>query len=76
MAACGLRWPCSVTCYVCGYMLVSGIWKVASISGSSSSDIGPSALQVVLSVGDGASGVTGVSGLNTVGEDNLMMFET
>ena len=50
--------------------------KLCRFSGSSSSDIRPSASQVVSSVGDGSSGLAGVSGLESVCEDRSMMFKT
>ena len=46
------------------------------MSGLSSSGIFPLAAHVVSSIGDVASGVTGVSGLNSVGEDRTTMFKT
>ena len=48
--------------------------KLRRLSGSSLSGIGPSASQVVLFIGDGASDVIGLSGLNNVGEDKTTMF--
>ena len=47
--------------------------KLQRLSGSSSSGIGPLASLVMTSIGDGASEVTGISGVNSVGEDKLMM---
>ena len=46
------------------------------MSGSSSSEIGPSASQVISSIGDVASDMTDVSGLKSVGEDKSTMFKT
>ena len=50
--------------------------RLRRFSGSSSTGIGPSASQIVSSVGDDASDVTGVSGLNSIGEDKSMMLKT
>ena len=50
--------------------------KFRRFSGLSSSCIGLSASQVVLSFGDGAYDVAGVSGLNSLGEDKSMVFKT
>ena len=47
--------------------------KVRRLSGSSSSKIGTSMSQVMSSI---ASEVTGVSGINSIGEDKSMMFKT
>ena len=49
--------------------------KLRRLSGSSLSEIGPLASQVMSSI-DVASDVTGISGVNSVGEDNSMMFKT
>ena len=50
--------------------------KLRRLSGSSSSGIGPSTSQVMSSIGDGASDVSGVSRLSSVGEDKSRMFKT
>ena len=49
--------------------------KLRRQSGSSSYGIGPSTSQVMLSIADDDSGVTGVSGVNNVGNDRSMMFK-
>ena len=61
--------PPHVSVYEC---VESG--KLRRLSGSSSSGIGLSASQVVSSIGDVASDLTGVSGLNSIGEDSTMML--
>ena len=52
-----------------------GSSKLRRLSGSSSSGIGLSASQVILSIRDGVSDMTGVSGLNSVGEGKSKMFK-
>ena len=47
--------------------------KVLRLSGSSSSEIGPSVSQVMSSI---VSEMTGVSGVNSFGEDKWMMFKS
>ena len=68
--------------HVTSHALYVGICKYAAsgrlcrFSGSFSSEIDPLALQIVLSVGVGASDVTDVSGLNSFGEYKSMVFKT
>ena len=50
--------------------------KLRRLSGSSSSDIGLSASQIMSSIGEGASDVNGISSSNSVGKDKTMMFKT
>ena len=57
---------------VCEYS-VSG--KFRRLLDSSSSGIGQPAMQVFLFIVDGISGATGVSGLNSVGENKSKMFK-
>ena len=47
--------------------------RMHRLLGSSSSEIGPSVSQVMLSI---ASEVTGISGVNSIGEDKSMIFKT
>ena len=50
--------------------------RLHRLSGSSSSGNSPPVSQVVSSIGDGASDVTGVSCLKSVGQDNTIIFKT
>ena len=50
--------------------------KVRRTSGSTAYDVGLSASQVVMSVGDSTSNVTGISSLNSVCEDKSLVFKT
>ena len=63
------------------HTLYVGVCKIVAsgmlcrLFGSSSSDIGSSASQIVSSIGDGASDMTRVSGLNSVGNEKSTMIQ-
>ena len=58
---------------VCEFAVSS---KLRQLLGSSLSGIGPSISQDVSLISDGASDLTGVSSLNSIDEDKMMMFKT
>ena len=72
----GMCWLCSLTCSLVSVCECAVAVKLRRLSGLRSSSTGPSASQVVSSIGNGVFHMTGVSGLNSFGEDKTMMLKT